>query len=77
MIYVTDCSNIHMGLVSAVCLLCFCSKGPLTQRHSTLQGKDKHDNYLLGNSCYTVCRVQFVSILTNLNELCRRLGEES
>lgn len=76
-INMANCSNIHMRLVSAVCLLGICSKGPPTQRHSTLHGKDRNGNYLLREPCYAVCRVQFVCVLTNLNELCRRLGEES
>lgn len=77
MINMANCSNVHMGLVSAVCLLSLCSKGPPTQWHSTLQAKDKHGNYSVRKPHYAVCRVQFVCILTNLNELCRRLGEES
>lgn len=41
MINMANCSNVHMGLVPTVCLLCLCSKAPATQGHSTLQIRKK------------------------------------
>lgn len=44
-INMSNCTNVYMGFVSAVCLLSLGSKGPPTQRHSILQEKDKPSKY--------------------------------
>lgn len=69
-INVTDCSNVHMRLFSRVGLLGLCSKGPPTQRHSTLQEKNKKtkpgfiqaSDKIIGSQC----NMQFVFTLTSL-----------
>lgn len=44
MVNMANRSNVYMGLVPAVGLLCLCSKGSPTYRYSTLQDKKNHCN---------------------------------
>lgn len=79
MIDVADRPDVYVGLVSAVCLLRLRSEGSPAQRHSTLRDKEEPNNLTtakkISASQRAACR--FVQLLTNLKELCRRLGEES